>query len=113
MGMESFGQPQAPASKIEEVSSLNINNPDILEKLAKVAGCELKNMNVSAFETVKKMAQEGKSATWDTSASTFIVLDQDDIASMQLKNKKPGDIVLANADNVSNTQRQRAIEMGM
>ena len=113
--MESgFGQPQVAAvEQKEEVSALNINNPDILEKLAKIAGVEVNNMNISAFEAVKKMAQEGKSATWDTSASTFIILDQNDIENMQLKGKKPGDIILANADNVSNGQRMRAQEMGM
>jgi hypothetical protein len=97
----------------EGISTLNINNPSIIEIMAKIAGCEVKNINTSAFETVKSMAKQGKSATWDVGASTFIVLDESDIANMQLKSKKPGDMILANANNVTNVQRNRANEIGM
>lgn len=62
MGMNSAPSniDQAPASTIEEVSEFSINQPDILEKLAKIAGCEVSDFPTQGLEHLKKMAAGGE-----------------------------------------------------
>ncbi|MFA6999760.1 MAG: hypothetical protein WC241_01455 [Candidatus Paceibacterota bacterium] len=114
MVTESWGQPKAPASKIEEVSEFNINNPDILEKLAKIAGCEVENFNLGTLNTLREMFKNGDDMpVWDAGGATFMIVDKDTIKDRP--GKKLGDVVLTGGGSGSFNphMEKRAKEMGM
>jgi len=116
MGMESgFGQPQVAAvEQKEEVSGFNINNPDILEKLAKIAGCEVENFNIGTLNTLREKFEKGDDMPlWDAGGATFMIVDKHTIQDRP--GKKLGDVVLTGGGSGSfNPQMdKRAKEMGM
>ena len=103
MGMHSApgsGIVQAPASNIEEVSEFSINNLDILEKLAKIAGCEVKDFPANEFAELKEMAKNGKDSEW-YNGRTGVKFFMDRDGSLTIGNKSPEAAI------------KRAKEMGM
>jgi len=96
--------PEIPVVKkeaIEKIRGFNINDSDILEKLAKVAGCDIEDFNRDEFAQRKEDARNGESSEWYITKGgvKFYMLGD-------------GNIHLVGKDTPQEV-KSRALEMGM